>query len=272
MKPTQILLPAATGILGLLLGLALAPTLRKPGNEMVSTSSAGLPKTAKSTDVSTTISQEDGKTKVRPRARERVEDKKPKEPRVSIPLKSVVQILKDKEFDYFSDFDRLDYNMEKALVLLGATESEQEEIKALLKKSESEILAAEKTHVKLGEVTSDLIWMDMSGMRGSAEDIAERTKDGIRATLPADLAEGLISAINWGKYYPVDEKSFTRLEITRDRSGRLMAWEREGGGGTGRHVDPEFKDDGTPLPAERIFEDRWKPFLKGVTILPKDEE
>ncbi|MBC8127342.1 MAG: hypothetical protein H8M99_09410, partial [Gloeobacteraceae cyanobacterium ES-bin-144] len=62
------------------------------------------------------------------------------------------------------------------------------------------------------------------------------------------------------------------LEITRGVKGKVTAWENSDGGGTGRGIDDEFKDDGTPLPADRIFEDRWKPFLKGVTILPKEHD
>ena len=212
------------------------------------------------------------KTAIRTRARDRGEDKKPKEPRVSIPLKTVVQILKDKDFSYTSEFDSLNYSMEKALVLLGATETEQENIKELIQTSKSEILAAEKNHVKLGEVTSDLIQMDMSG-HARACGRNRRPDQGRHPGRPAGGSGGRthLPPSTGRIYYPVDDKSFTRLEITRGRSGKLTAWERSANGGTGRGVEPEFKDDGTPLPAERIFEDRWKPFLKGVTILPKDE-
>ena len=272
MKPSQIILPAVTGIMGLGLGLALAPSLRKPGTGIVATSPAGSLKSSYSTNAGDAANDEGGKSAPRTRARDRSEDKKPKEQRVSIPLKTLVRILKDGDFKHASNFNSLQYSMEKALTLLGATESEREDIKDLVNKSKSEILAAEKNHLKLGEVTTDLIRMDMSGMRDPAEEISARTKDGMRAALPADLAEGLISAINWEKYYPVDDKSFTRLEITRNLSGKLTVWERSSDGGMGHQVNAEFKDDGTPLPAELLFGDRWKPFLKGVTILPKDEE
>ena len=271
MKPSQFTIPVVTGALGLALGLALPSSFRKPEGAAISESSARKLKSGNHADAGSAPAEVGAKTAVRTRARDRGEDKKPKEPRVSIPLKTLVQILKNNDFSYTSEFDSLDHAMGKALVLLGATETEQDNIKKVIQTSKSEILAAEKTHVKLGEVSSDLIQMDMSGMRGPAEEIAGRTKDGIRAALPADLAEGLISAINWKKYYPVDDKSFTRLEITRGRSGKLTAWERSSNGGMGHSLDAEFQDDGTPLPAERIFNDRWKPFLKGVTILPKDE-
>ncbi|MEI6175912.1 MAG: hypothetical protein WCS43_03390 [Verrucomicrobiota bacterium] len=272
MKPSQYTLAAVTGILGLALGLALAPSLSNPGNEIVSESSTRNLKNNSSTDTGNTASTEGGKITTRTRTRDRGEDRKPKEQRVSIPLKTLVRVLKDGEFNSSSNFNRLYFSMEKALTLLGTTEGEREEITNLVKKSESEILAAEKNHLKLGEVTADLIRMDMSGMRGPAEEIARQTQDGMRTALPADLAEAIISAIKWEDFYPVDDKAFTRLEITRGRTGKLMVWEKSANGGMGHQADAEFKDDGTPLPADRIFPDRWKPFLKGVTILPKDEE
>lgn len=259
-----------TGAIGLALGLALAPGFRTE-DAKTSESPGRKFNNGNAAEAASTDTEVDAKTTVRSRPRDREEAQKNREPRVSIPLKSIVGILK-KEFNYSSDFDSLENSMEKALVLLGATPVEKEEVLKLVKTSESEIFAAEKNHMKLGEVTTDLIKIDMSGMRGPAEEIAGRTKDGIRATLPADLAEGLISAIKWEEYYPTDEKSFTQLKITRGRSDRLTAWEMQGGGGMGSGLDHEFKDDGTPLPAEKIFKDRWKPFLKGVTILPKDEE
>lgn len=272
MRPSQFTIPAITGALGLALGLALAPSAQEPDAGGDSGASARKFMGGNTADSRGRAAEADRETAVRTRVRDRREDKKPKEPRISIPLKSVVQILKEKEFDYFSKFDDLHYNMGKALVLLGASEREQQEVMALLKEAKSDILAAEKTHLKLGDVTEDVIHVDMSGMRGPAEGVANQVKAGIRATLPADLAEGLVSAINWEKYYPVDEQSFTRLEITRGPSGRLIARERSGGGGSGSAVDSEFNDDGTPLPADRIFKDRWKSLLHGVTILPKDDE
>ena len=265
MKPNRNLLLAATGIFGLLLGLALAPSQRKPGHQIHPTS-AGLPQTAKSPDPS----PDDPKTNLRTRVRERVEDKKPKEPRVSIPLKTLVQVLKKGELSYWSQFDRLQDCMDKSLTLLGATENEKEEIMNLIEKSKSEILAAEQSHLKLGEATDNVIHMDTSGMRRPVDEVTGRFKDGIRAALPNDLAESLIESIEWNHYYPID--SYTRLEIDRGRTGKLTAWERNISGGSGNPIDSNFKDDGTPLPAELIFKDRWKPFLKGVTILPKDEE
>ena len=264
MKPSQFTIPVVTGALGLALGLALSSSLRKPEGAATSESSAGKTKSGNHADAGSAPAEE-GKVAIQTRARDRGPDKKPKEPRVSIPLKTVTDLMKGLTA---SDFYHLEDSVERALALLGATETEQENIKKVIQTSKSELLAAEKTHVKLGKVSSDSIQMDMSGMRGAGEEIAGRTRDGIRAALPADLAEALNSTINWEEYYPVDN---SRLEITRGPGKRLIAMEHSRNSSTGRSLEAGFQDDGTPLPAEQIFEDRWKPFLKGVTILPKDE-
>lgn len=204
-------------------------------------------------------------------ARDRTEDAKPREPRVSLPISTVVKILKDGSLQY-AEFDSLTYRLREALTLLGATKAENEQVMSLAEKAKTEILAKEKSHLRLAETSDNMIRFDMSGMREPVEKIASRLKDDIRMTLPADMAEGLVSAINWKKFYATDDESATRLEITRGRNGKLTAWEKSGSGGTGRSVDAKHSDDGTPLPADQIFPDRWKPFLQGVTILPKDDE
>jgi len=180
--------------------------------------------------------------------------------------------MKRGTLQYSSEFDSLEHALPNALTLLGANEREHEEVMKLVKASEAEILSAEQTHLKIMEANAEGIKFDMSGMRGPVEKIISSTKDGIRNCLAPDLAETLIESINWDEYYPSKPESFVRLEITRDRKGRLTAWEKSGGGGTGNGIDEAFKDDGTHLPAEEIFDDRWKPHLKGVMILPNDEE
>ena len=263
MKPSQFTIPIVTGALGLTLGLALSSSLRKPEGAVISQSSAGKLKSGNHADAGSAPAEE-GKAAIRTRARDRGEDKKPKEPRVSIPLKTMNEL---RMCLLTSDSEGLENSVERALALLGATETEQENIKKVIQTSKSEILDAEKTHVKLGKVSSDSIQMDMSGARKAAEEIETRAMDGIRAALPEDLAETLMFSINRRLFYPDD----VRLEITRGPEKILMAMEHQGNTSEGRSVKAEFNDDGTPLPAERIFADRWKPFLKGVTILPTDE-
>lgn len=261
MKPSQILLPAATGILGLLLGLALAPVILKPGNEILPDTASGPSQYPNSVDP---------KTNLRTRAKERVEDRQPKKPGITIPLENLASILRGD--DFVSSFDRLNSSAETALVQLGVTRKEREKISKLFEQSKVEILELERTHLKLGKVTAKEIQIDQSGMRGPAQEIIGRIKVGIQSGLPADLAECFLAVINWDKYYPTDNG--IRFEITRNQSGELTAFETFGSEANVIEInsDGQFKNNGTPLPADRIFSDRWKPHLKGMAILPKDEE
>ena len=53
----------------------------------------------------------------------------------------------------------------------------------------------------------------------------------------------------------------------------MMGWVRDDSMGQGYSIDPKFADDGTPIPAEEAFGDeRWNPFLKGLTLLPQNEK
>lgn len=265
MKTTQVLLPAATGILGLLLGVALAPILHHPANETVS----GSP-TSSSKNTASAATTDEPDTNLRTRAREREVDKRPKEPGITIPLSNLSSILRSDNFD--SGFLRLGSSAETLLVQLGATRQETEEISELIEDSKSEILAMEKKHLKPGRVTAEEIHIDSDGMRRPAQEIVGRIKDGIRSILPADLAECLIAVVNWDQYYPTDEK--IRFEITRNQAGELTAFEIIGQDANVIEIsaDGPYKDDGTPIPADRVFTERWRPLLKGLTILPKNSE
>ena len=237
---SSITIAVISGILGLMLGLTLAHSFPKLQATTIAESSSVKLNRGKHVDGVSAASKKGENDSIRTRVKDRGDEEKSKEPRVSIPLKTMVEILKEKNFKNSSEFD-IHYHIPKAFVMLGATEREQETIKELIETSKSEILAAEKIHLKLGKVTSNTIQMDMSGMRGPAEEIVERTKDRIRKSLPIELAEGLVTMIHWENYYPVDEKSFVRLEVTRNLNGELTAWEREGGGGSGRGIDHNTK-------------------------------
>ena len=103
--------------------------------------------------------------------------------------------------------------------------------------------------------------------------LAPKIQEGIRASLRADLADVLISSTKWDQLYPTGGNSFPTFTITRSLTGRMTAWVRQFSGGRGSSVGQEFPEDGTPIPADQVFKDeRWNSFLKGLTLLPKDEE
>lgn len=272
MKFTSFLLPATTLVIGLVIGMKLSPSLHDSMVKDVALTSASRGHGSKVMNVDDGTANGSGRPVTKTRVQERVAESAPKEVRVAIPLATMVDFLKKENFDYSSEFDDLGRSIPKALILLGATAREKEEMETILKKAEADMLAAEKIHAKLGDVTPQRIQIDLSAMRGSAEANARQIQDGIRSTLPADLAEGMISAIHWEKFYSTEKESSPYLEITRELKGKMTAWQKTNKGGSGSSIDAEFKDDGTPLPADRIFTDRWQPLLKGVTILPKDDE
>jgi hypothetical protein len=183
----------------------------------------------------------------------------------------VARIVKEQQV--FTGLKYLSTGVEKALPLLGASEQEAADVLALINRLESEIYAEEKKHLKIFEADGTVIRFDNSSMKVPVQAISQRTQDGIRAILPAELSEVLISSVSWQKLYMTNEASFPTLNIERSSSGRMTAWARDANGGSGDTVDPKFKDDGTPIPAAEVFkDDRWKPFLKGLTLLPQNEK
>ena len=266
MRLSQFSIIFGAVLVGLVLGLILAPSLRHTGPANTSPPQG---KSAASNQTSA-IMDAPGNSPSRTRVRDREPAKKAEEPRISIPLKAVVELL---HYGILSgaDFKRLEKTVGRALETLGSSQSECDEIKDLIKKSKDEIYAAEKTHFKLGRVTPDHIEIDTSGIQEPVAAIIGRLQDGIHATLDPEAADVLVSAIDWKFYYLIDEKSTTSLEINRNETGKLMAWVRTSkGAASGSEVDKKFPDDGNPLPAEQIFPELWRPYLKGLTLVPKD--
>jgi hypothetical protein len=268
MKSRQQWITAGTAVVSFALGAVLAPTLRKSVNISASESQVTR-SSARPPSESQADNPKEGTP--RPRLGNREEKKKNTEPRISIPLASVAKVIREQR--YSSHFSRLDYQMARALPLLGATEQETSDIKTLLKQAESDIYAAEKTHLKAIQTDASQIQLDNSSMKSVSKVIAQKTQDGIRSSLPPDLAEVLISSVDWNEIYPTDEKSYPTLTITRSTSGKMTVWIRDSDSGTGYPIDPKFADDGTAIPAdEALPDDRWRPFLKGLTLLPQNEK
>lgn len=266
MKSRQIWIITGTAIVSFALGVAFALSWKKPANEPISAiskekssgrrSSSSLPEAGEDPATRTRVSKRD-------------EKKKTTEARISVPVSSVAKTLKGLQFNsnIMATFNGID----RAFPFLGATEAEEAEIKASLKRAKEELLAAEKTLIKVVQTDQSQIRMDNSAMREITESVSQRLQTDIRSNLPSDTSEILISSINWEQFYPTDEKNFPTLLIIRQTSSRMSAMEMIGGGGHGGQIH-NFADDGTPIPADQIFDDRWKPFLKGLTLLPQNEK
>jgi hypothetical protein len=101
--------------------------------------------------------------------------------------------------------------------------------------------------------------------------IRERMEAGLRGALPSASAEMLMDSILWKSLYREDQMDIT-FSIQRDpKSGRLIPV----GTYTGFHdsmgaVPPTYPDDGTPIPADKVFRDRWAVLLAGKTLVPVD--
>ncbi|MES2923532.1 MAG: hypothetical protein V4819_18395 [Verrucomicrobiota bacterium] len=272
MRLSQFSIISVAVLVGLVLGLILAPSLRQTGPAIAS------PPQGKSaaTNRTSAITDAPGNSPSRIRVKDREPAKKPDEPRISIPVKSAVALLREGHLGSV-DFKVLEHVVGRPLEALGASKTESEEVRELIKKSKDEVNAAEKTHFKLGLVTPNHIEIDASGIREPISAIIGRLQNGIHATLDPQTAEVLVSVINWEKYYPTDRKVVASLEIKRNRAGELTAWEQASNDemdewSTGQRIDKKFPDDGTPLPADQFFSERWRPYLKGLTLVPKDEK
>lgn len=298
MKPSQFILPLSSAALGLALGVFSPSLFRESADSATSSESTTAHKKADWATRHRTNNTSDLKA---------TNEKKTEAQRVPVSLKTVGPILKEK-FKFDSKFDELTYPMEVSLPILGATEMEKAQVMELIRKTEAEILTAEKTHLKLGEVTKDSIQLDRRGMREPVEQITKRMQDEIRTILPNDLANALISGVDWTQFYNIDDTPIVTLEVVRRKidpnlleavlndprmneledskrkalselirtsreapTYQLYSQVRLGNEASGMGLDLSiFKDDGTPLPAELSFGDRWKPHIKGLSILPID--
>jgi len=275
MKTREILLPIVTLALGLGLGLGIGRSREDPPAPAGEGSVKKGPGTA-GTVASHVRSADSGpgpenavatsRTK-RERPADPARENKSAEPRVSIPLKTVANLLKD-DLSY-SDFMVLGRKMDQALTMLGASEQEKADVIAAIDRNEAVLLAEEKANVKVASMEDSKVTLDLSGMEEPAKRIATQLEEEIRAALPNDLAEALIGSMDLKRYYFMGEARETSFRITRSDSGGLMATQATGGGSTGSGIQPQkFPDDGTPIPAAEVFDKRWSTWLEGVMLQP----
>lgn len=272
-----------TAIVASIAAVAIATKDTAPSQATTSHATSGMagdpPASGKGGAGHDPTSTADGRTKsvrdTRP-ARE-----KPAGPRVTVPIDKVVAILKAKE-PKLANFSDLQTNMESALDLLGVTDREREDVRALVTKAKDEILASEKKLLKPEKVSPSEVRLDLTPMAAASQDIAARLQQGLGTVLPSDLADALIQSVEWDKFYfNSEEHRSNSFKILRDKQGKLNAGMTYHGGGVGFGLDPnEFPDNGSALPADKAFgmldllggpNTRWPDLLGGVTIVPQDE-
>jgi len=192
-------------------------------------------------------------------------------PRVSVPLRSVVESLQKAQFQN-SNFESMGRELRDAMNLLGVDKTGQDAVAALMKDINARMLAEEKQHVKVKEVSATKIALDHSGMIEPAKRLANEMQEGIRANLPQDLAQAMIESIQWDSFYmPADQPPVSSFSIVRSE-GQLFARWSYPYGSRGMGIGDRFPDNGTPIPIRETYgDDRWASFLEGHKLVPVDE-
>ncbi len=163
-------------------------------------------------------------------------------------------------------------SLDETLILLGATKEQCSQIKEIFNAAEPKVSELEKSHTKLGEITADHISFDRRGMIEPINQLIEGIQDEIRGVLPGQASETLISALDLeNKYYPMSVlTSPGHFEIVRGNNA-LIAHMISKSHGSGWGIDlNQYRDDGTPIPADKVFGEQWALLLKGKNLLPKD--
>jgi hypothetical protein len=251
------------GIVGFLSGLLTARSDNKPS--ILAANTEIRPENS----VRSITAEEGAGPDLRPHRQASRKDKAPAgdEPRVSIPLKAVSAILKESQFAY-SDFEDINRKMPDALTILGVSSSDKKAALDVMTASRLRMFEEEKTHVRIATADENGITLDRSEMDEPSKQVIANTQKGLRESLPSDIAELLIGSIDWERYYFNTTKS-TSFRITRSANGSLAATTTTGTGSMSSGLRAaEHPDDGTPIPAESVFDKRWSSFLEGKRLLP----
>ncbi len=271
MKSRQLWIVAATALVSFLLGVAVAPAWKNSVSEAAPQQQSGKSHDRRNFSSRPLDGSEEPINRILTVRRE--DKKKTGDRSISIPLSTIAETIKKHMILAHSNFRNLADGMDDPLSRLGVSPEEKQAIAALIKQTESEIYAEEKKQGKMVQINNSTMRLDISSMAPFMEVASQRIQDGIRSRLPANLADTLISSCNWKMFYPTDEGNYPTFEIVREKSGKMQGRVTYTSGSTEYGIDPKFADDGTPIPAEEAFnDDRWKPFLKGLTLLPQDEK
>ncbi|MEO5917170.1 MAG: hypothetical protein ABIS50_23270 [Luteolibacter sp.] len=266
MMSRQLWITVGTAVVSFALGLALAPSLRKSDAGAISEI-----RQTKSGDrtPSGTLSGDAREITSHNRVGKRDEKTKNTEPRISIPLSTVEKRIKDQPFD--SDFMYLSSFLERDLPYLGATDAEAAKLMNSLKQAQTDLLTGERNLLKVVQTDKTRIQLDTSAMQPVYASAIQRFQDDIRSTLSPEAANLLISSIDWNQFYPAGKESSPIFKIIRRTSGEVAGVLTMGDIVKWYMIPGDFADDGKPIPADSGF-DHWKPYLKGLTLLPQNEK
>lgn len=205
--------------------------------------------------------------------------------RISIPLEEIAKILKAnaRQAVVFSPgnagYDQK--KVEEALLLLGATQAEREEILGIFDRSAEEIRKAETAHLRLSKVTPTEIELDTTQLRAPVAEILDRMKNQLGTALPDARGEALVNSVPWDLAYPTQRRWTDspdappepyHLKIVRYNEECLLGACGTSCSWNASPIPEKFKDNGEPIPVSEIFGEAMKPFTQGVSLLPIDKD
>ncbi len=205
------------------------------------------------------------------KASERTTSAKSAEPRVSIPISSVVGILSGKPAG-LNGFENYEQSMGEALTLLGATDEERSQVTELMEQTKTDLFQTERQLLKPKLINDSEATLDLREMDQASAAIIERTQIGLKSILPRDLGEALVNSMNWNHFYRSDQAADSggvRFKILRDASGKLSYEIKFSNGSSMQGSRIELTDEGRPLRADEVFPERWGKLLVDLELLPE---
>lgn len=199
--------------------------------------------------------------------------------RVAIPLEKVAKILESRP-TYQDHFFNNQQALDEALTMLGANDDEKARVLQVMDQTREDILSAEKRLLRPEYAADGSMSIDFSPMAESVQHILNRTQEGIRGALPADLSETLVKSIKWDRFYgdmatdSTNNNGKVDFKLSRNQMGMIeysvVFGNRGSIAGSSSPVNETHRHSAS-LPADDYFPERWKPLFKGIKMAVIEE-
>ena len=170
MKSNRVVIPLFCIALGFASGRRFPSSQSASVENPAATGAAGSTKSRTCGPLGSSIAD---RRQPKTKASERTNQAKFAEPRVSIPISSVVGILSSKE-PGLNGFENYEQSMGEALTLLGATDDERSKVMALMAQTKSDLLETEQRVLRATVVSDFEVSLDLHEMDEFAATIIER--------------------------------------------------------------------------------------------------
>jgi hypothetical protein len=211
---------------------------------------------------------------------------KSSEPKIAIPLsevsKLVVEHFENREIfgGMMGQLEFCEGNFEDVFVLMGFSERERQDTKAVFERAAAQLRVLERSNAKVRKSGPDEVELDFSDVRKASFAVLEEARQDFLKAVPDARGQSIAEAIQWdtcvygvgvkdGKVFPNES---IRLQIVRQRDG--LAARSHWGRVISSSPLPkgDYSDDGSPISAAGLFDSRWQPWLSGVHFVPVDGE